>query len=80
MTPEIRVPRGWELGQVDQEVWVLEGQGPVGVRLANQARIVQKNVGDAAQPVENLDTPQIVVGKTLGTLGGDHKDLQEQPR
>ena len=79
MTPEIRL-RGWELGgQVDQEVWVLEGQGPVGVRLANQARIAQKNVGDAVQPVENLDTPQIVVGKTLET-GGDHKDLQEQPK
>ena len=64
---------------MDKEVWVLEGQGPVGVRLANQARTVQKNVGDAAQPVENLDTPQIVAGKTL-EMGGDHKDLEEQPK
>ena len=79
MTPEIRtVPRGWELDQV--EVWVLEEQGDVGARLANQARIAQKNVGADVQPAENLDILQIAVGKTLGTLGGDHKGLQEQPR
>ena len=79
MTQEIRtVPRGWELDQV--ELWVLEEQGDVGVRLANQARIAQKNVGADVQPVENLDILQIAVGKTLETLGGDHKGLQEQPR
>ena len=58
---------------------MLEGQEPVGVQLANQVHIAQKNVGDAVVPVENLDTPQIVAGKTL-EMGGDHKDLEEQPK
>ena len=69
MTPET-VPREWELDQV--ELWVLdqvEEQGDDGVRLANQARTAQKNVGVDVLPAENLDIPQIVVGKTRGTLG-----------
>ena len=54
---------------MDQEVQVLEGQEPVGVQLANQVHTAQKNVGVDVLPAENLDIPQIVVGKTLGTLG-----------
>ena len=58
---------------------MLEGEEPVGVQLANQVHTAQKNVGDAVGPAGNSDTLQIVAGRTL-EMGGDLKDLQEQPK
>ena len=58
---------------------MLEGEEPVGVQLANQVHTAQKNVGAGAGPVRNSGTLQIVAGRTL-EMGGDLRDLQEQPK